>query len=543
MPMYLTFYFLQKSIDKPAFTPSISAVFPSEKGYSSRKLSLVTIDRADKQSDISHLDCYSNLQGSKVSSNMFLNSKSQKKEEVPSPASPVNLLTTTSSKESVLSEGWEKESNGSAFPIFSPCTSPVTFSHTVSPCSSVRSGAFTPSIMRFKYHSLAPGFSLVQMPPTSCQTLGCGSRAASPCPLSGYGRHRLPPTHLSLLTAILRKGRLPILSSAKQRPYSPCWPVSPINRSSCAGCSAASALPPIVDFQKDASIYPSHKTKPQLSSETLKMSPKQQKHIFATPLVESSGVIDSFSFGTSTVFSPNDEACCLNKPSESESPPSHSSKETYKDYCVPTVPRFSVFKSSFRPTCFQKTPSSFHHTAESEPPHGALSEHSTSPYSEYSKELYCPINSSGQENGQKSYVKYDPKSANQHNASAIMKQADEKTSSNLQYDKKMASELEQVISTSAGFRNSPFPTISEAMFLAYTPPISPAWTSPRSGTSSSTTDHYTLPTSSASPEHFLLSSPSYSLCSSPASLTRDDSPDCTEKNRKVLSSVAYILHS
>ncbi|XP_062852417.1 muscular LMNA-interacting protein [Trichomycterus rosablanca] len=556
----------EKSTDKPALTPSSSpVVLPAELGCASQKLSLVTMDTAyNKHSGISQLDRHI-FQGAEVSSEMFLNSKSHNEEEVLSPASSVDVLTTASSRESALSEGWDKERSWSALPMFSPCTSPVTFSHTVSPCSSVRSGAFTPSVMRIKSHSLAPGSSLVQMPPTSCQTLGCSSRAASPCPLSGRGRHRLPPTHLSLLTAILRKGRLPILSPALQRPYSPCWPVSPINMSSCSGCSAASALAPMVRLQGDSSIYPSHNTKPlKLLSEKLKMSPEKKKGISATPPVESSDAFDSFSFAvrSRTISSP-DDGICLNMPSASTSEPplAHFSTQTYKDSYVPKVPSFSLFKSSSIPTSFPpKSTHSLLCTSESKTPPGNLSEHSAKPYSEYSKELYCTLDSSGQEYRQKSGNAFsileaeepcrtpsplklvqkpyylsstaDPKSAHQPQASAIIQHADEKPSSNLQYALKITSEQERVLSTSPGFRHSPFPRVAGPIHLAYTPPISPTWTSPRPGSCSSTTDRYTLPASSATPDRFLSPSPTYSFCSSPASSPRDDTPDSTDKSRK-----------
>ncbi len=128
--------------------------------------------------------------------------------------------------------------------MFSRDGSPGLFSGTVSPCSSIRSGAFTPSVVRIKRHSLAPGSSLLQMS-SACETPCCDSGATSPCPLTPRARHRLPPSQLSLLTAILRKGRLPVLSSAFQRPYTPCWPISPVNMSSCSACSAASSVAPM----------------------------------------------------------------------------------------------------------------------------------------------------------------------------------------------------------------------------------------------------------------------------------------------------------
>ncbi|XP_036402257.1 muscular LMNA-interacting protein isoform X2 [Megalops cyprinoides] len=148
------------------------------------------------------------------------------------------FATPASSKESVLSE------DCSALHALSSEGSPVSLSRTVSPCSSIRSGAFSPSVIRVKRHSLASGSSLLQKLP-SCLSLASESPSPSPCPLSpsmGRAWHRPPPTQLSLLTAILRKGRLPILSPTLQRAYSPCWPITAASLSSCNACLAASKL-------------------------------------------------------------------------------------------------------------------------------------------------------------------------------------------------------------------------------------------------------------------------------------------------------------
>lgn len=142
-------------------------------------------------------------------------------EDRTSPTNWVDLFPTpASSRESIL-------------------TSPAPFSRTVSACSSVCSGVFSPAIVQIKRHNLAPGSSLVNIPQTcfsSCDSL------SSACPQSPPPRHRPPVTRLSLLTAILRKGRLPVLSSALQRPYTPCWPVNPVTLSFCNACSAASSV-------------------------------------------------------------------------------------------------------------------------------------------------------------------------------------------------------------------------------------------------------------------------------------------------------------
>uniref|UniRef100_A0A665X9D5 Muscular LMNA interacting protein n=1 Tax=Echeneis naucrates TaxID=173247 RepID=A0A665X9D5_ECHNA len=157
-----------------------------------------------------------------------------------SPTNSADLFPTlASSRESILSEGSDKDKSWSAAHI-SSVTSPLSVSRTVSPCSSVRSGVFSPSVTQIKRHFLAPGSSLVHTPQTCFSS--CESLSSSICPQSPPPRHRPPLTRLSLLTAILRKGRLPVLSSALKRPYTPCWPVSPVTLSFCNACSAATSV-------------------------------------------------------------------------------------------------------------------------------------------------------------------------------------------------------------------------------------------------------------------------------------------------------------
>lgn len=215
---------------------------PYESGCTTPEPCPITIGTIDnKHPDLSRLGFHNTLVGAEVSSGLFLKSPSQR-EEVLSPASSIDFLTSpASSKESILSETWDKEKSWSALHMLSPNSSPDPFSRTVSPCSSIRSGAFTPSVVKIKRHALAPGSSLLQMSST-CETPCCDSRGNSPCPLSPRGGHRPPPTQLSLLTAILRKGRLPVLSTTLQRPYSPCWPITSVSMTSCLACSAASAI-------------------------------------------------------------------------------------------------------------------------------------------------------------------------------------------------------------------------------------------------------------------------------------------------------------
>ncbi|XP_045065820.1 muscular LMNA-interacting protein isoform X3 [Coregonus clupeaformis] len=192
----------------------------------------------NKHQGIYQQQCHNTPVGAEVSSGLFLNRASDSDERL-SPANSTDLFPASSksqSQESILSESWDKDRSWSALQM-----SPET-SRAVSPCSSVRSGMFTPSVVRVKRHSLEPGSSLVHMPPTCFSPPCCESPSLSPCPLSPRSRHRPPPTRLSLLTAILRKGRLPVLSPTLtlQRPYSPCWPIH--HGTSCNACSAASSV-------------------------------------------------------------------------------------------------------------------------------------------------------------------------------------------------------------------------------------------------------------------------------------------------------------
>ncbi|XP_063730470.1 muscular LMNA-interacting protein isoform X1 [Eleginops maclovinus] len=169
-----------------------------------------------------------------------------------SPTNSADLFPTlASSRESILSEGSDRDKSWSAMEL-SSLTSPFSLSRTVSPCSSVRSGTFTPSVIQIKRHFLAPGSSLIHTPCfSSCESLCSSAGPQSPPPPP---RHRPPLTRLSLLTAILRKGRLPILSPALQRPYTPCWPINPVTLSFCKACSAASSVASIpLDFSSQFS--------------------------------------------------------------------------------------------------------------------------------------------------------------------------------------------------------------------------------------------------------------------------------------------------
>ncbi|KAM6916227.1 uncharacterized protein mlip [Xenentodon cancila] len=182
-----------------------------------------------------------------------------------SPTDSADLFPTpASSRESILSEDLDKEKSWFATQL-SSVTSPASLSCTVSPCSSVRSGVFTPSVVQVKRHFLAPGSSLINIPETcfsSCDSL------SSLYAQKSHSRHRPPLTRLSLLTAILRKGRLPVLSPALQRPYTPCWPVNPVTLSFCNACSAASSVASIpLEFSSQFSSSASIDSQPHIHRE------------------------------------------------------------------------------------------------------------------------------------------------------------------------------------------------------------------------------------------------------------------------------------
>ncbi|XP_034041081.1 muscular LMNA-interacting protein isoform X2 [Thalassophryne amazonica] len=188
----------------------------------------------DKHGGIFQQQCH-DAGGAEVSSGLFGN-RSSGSEDRSSPVHPAGLFSTpASSRESIHSDckSW------SAMQL-STAASPLSFSHTLSPCSSVLSGIFSPAVVRVKRHTLAPGSSLLHIPETCFSS--CESLSSPLCPQPSPPRHRPPLTGLSLLTAILRKGRLPILSPTLQRPYTPCWPVNPVTLSFCKACSAASSV-------------------------------------------------------------------------------------------------------------------------------------------------------------------------------------------------------------------------------------------------------------------------------------------------------------
>uniref|UniRef100_A0A8C6M1G0 Uncharacterized protein n=1 Tax=Nothobranchius furzeri TaxID=105023 RepID=A0A8C6M1G0_NOTFU len=219
--------------------PSLDSPQSENTPYHAAMVTVPKETAANKHRDISQQQwCHDTSGHSEDSLGCFAN-RASLTEDRASPTSSIDLFPTpASSRESILSEGMDKDRSWSGMWL-SSVTSPTSLSRTVSPCSSIRSGVFSPAVVQIKKHVLAPGSSLVNISQTSSSS--CDS-LSSACPQTPPMRHRPPLTRLSLLTAILRKGRLPVLSSALQRPYTPCWPVNPVTLSFCNACSAASSV-------------------------------------------------------------------------------------------------------------------------------------------------------------------------------------------------------------------------------------------------------------------------------------------------------------
>lgn len=256
MPFIHFFCFdFQPSLDHVSLSPtkvSPSVAAQSENTPNHRAAGTASMGTAvDKHRGISRPQCHDTSGLAEVSSGYLVN-RAHVSEDRMSPTRSADLFPTpSSSRESILSEGSDGEKSWSAVQL-SNVTSPVSFSRIASPCSSVCSGFFSPAVVQIKRHFLAPGSSLIQTPCfSSRESLPSSVCAQSPPPPP---RHRPPLTRLSLLTAILRKGRLPVLSSALPRPYSPCWPVNPVTLSFCNACSAASSVASIpLDFSSQYS--------------------------------------------------------------------------------------------------------------------------------------------------------------------------------------------------------------------------------------------------------------------------------------------------
>ncbi|XP_077086436.1 uncharacterized protein mlip isoform X2 [Siphateles boraxobius] len=527
----------------------------------------------NKHPGISHLGFHNTAE---VSSGLFLNSLSQR-EEVLSPASSMDFLTSpASSKESILSEGWDKERSWSALHMFSRDGSPGPLSRTVSPCSSVRSGTFTPSVVRIKRLSLAPGSSLLQMS-SVCGT-PCDSRTTSPCPLSPRSRHRTPPTQLSLLTAILRKGRLPVLSSSSQRPYTPCWPISPVNMSSCLACSAASSVAPMnVSKAKSCTSIDTKSyqiSKPQIWKPELVKAPDE------SPLMkppERLGSCRHFTSSTSSIILPTNRISSPSVPAV-QAANAHLSKSDPKGNRLPTVPSSLLCSSN---SCLSSPKSSYLSSSRNEnyknpsvsaecpvsmdpnksgeslihndetKPHDRPEKYSmpqkqSQKSSELSNEPYLKHIGSSSDNSHSSVPKpalcsRKPSSptlkhtveSHINSISPVLSHKENKQSTLLPNAR--INDVERVHLSSPAFRLSPSPRPMGLSRLSYTPPASPACPLIHPSSRSSTPDRCTLSPSPAVPSRQLSPSPSYSFCSSPSPSLWGSTPDCTDgdcKNRK-----------
>ncbi|XP_043992053.1 muscular LMNA-interacting protein isoform X2 [Gambusia affinis] len=227
-----------KSLSRTKASPSVGA--PSENTPDHEAIATVSMEAVVDKCRGSPCLQRHNISGhSEHSLGYFANSVSVPEDRT-SPTNSTDLFPTPfSSRESILSEGLDKEPGWYSMQP-SSVASPASFSRTVSQCSSIRSGVFSPAVVQIRKHSLAPGSSLIHTPQTCFSS--CDSLSSSTCLQTPTSRRRPPLTRLSLLTAILRKGRLPVLSATLQRPYTPCWPVNPVTLSVCNACSAACSV-------------------------------------------------------------------------------------------------------------------------------------------------------------------------------------------------------------------------------------------------------------------------------------------------------------
>lgn len=507
----------------------------AEIGCGSPKHSPGTPDTADnKLPRTTQLGCHNT--GAEVSAGLISNSTSQREEEVLSPVSSVDLFTSPfSSKESILSEGWEQDTGWSVLQKLPP-------SGSVSPCSSVRSGAFTPSVMRIKCHTLAPASSLMEMPLNSCQTLGCNKHLTSPCPLSDRARHRPPPTQLSLLTAILRKGRLPVLSSALHRPYSPCWPISPVNMSSCMACSAASSVAPMVGLRAKTCAYKgttctesSCKARPKLPSlfsEPETISQRQNKRTISSRVEGTTDAIDSDTRASrSRIISTPEGRKSFPLSSYSPEPPSsHLYKLIHKGIREGQGSPFSR-PMSVSPESHLDSPSQ-RNGHKSNDTSSILG--NTNPSQEsFSDSKHMPI-----PHEQLPTPDHKPiQESREILASAAPKYPDVKSDSRLRNNRDVFQELDKVHAESTVFQHSPTPKVAGFSHLSNAPSISP-----RPGSCASTPDCHTLSSSPAVHHHHLSPSPAYSLCSSPTSSLRGSTPDCIDRGSKKVGNQKGSTH-
>ncbi|XP_023183575.1 muscular LMNA-interacting protein [Xiphophorus maculatus] len=227
-----------KSLSRTKASPSVGA--PSENTPDHEAIATVCMETIDDKCRGSPWLQSHNISGHSEHNLGYFANRGSVPEDRTSPVNSTDLFPTpSSSRESILSEGLDKELGWYTMQP-SSVASPASFSRTVSRCSSIRSGVFSPAVVQIRKHSLAPGSSLIHTPQTCFSS--CDSLSSSTCLQTPTSRHRPPLTRLSLLTAILRKGRLPVLSATLQRPYTPCWPVNPVTLSVCNACSAACSV-------------------------------------------------------------------------------------------------------------------------------------------------------------------------------------------------------------------------------------------------------------------------------------------------------------
>ncbi|XP_041108053.1 muscular LMNA-interacting protein-like isoform X2 [Polyodon spathula] len=178
------------------------------------------------------------------------------------------LIYPASSKESILSGGPDRVKSLSALHLLCSEGSQGSLSRTESPCSSIRSGMFSPALVKIVPHSLSSSSSLFQASP-SCFSPTGDSFTPSPFQVSQSttlfrSSPRPPLTQLSLLTAILRTGQRPHSSTAHnslQRPFSPSWPASAVSLLSSNTCSVTSSLTSM-SFEASRPQSPSSAEKP-----------------------------------------------------------------------------------------------------------------------------------------------------------------------------------------------------------------------------------------------------------------------------------------
>ncbi len=229
--------------------------------------------------------------------------------------------------------------------------------------------AFTPSVVRIKRHSLAPGSSLLQMS-SACETPCCDSggnltlSSYAACPAQTPSKPALPVNGHPQERSITR----PVLCF--QRPYTPCWPISPVNMSSCSACSAASSVAPMnISKAKSCTSIDRPRTESYQVSKTQLWKPDHNSLSVSssvrtpdeTPLTKPPERLESCRhFSNTSKHSPSPSLPTV------QAVNSHLLKSGHKGNCLPTVPSSLLCSSLSRmnsssPSCSstenQKNPS------------------------------------------------------------------------------------------------------------------------------------------------------------------------------------------